>query len=122
MKRKIGPFSGSLYESKALLQREHPHSGGGPIGWRSLAWNMLQADRSQCLQVHELPSRTRVLTPTAASNFLEALGFAYQVFTLCHMNPLAVLTSRGKGAAHSMFLQKRKLKQAPTFSGSGQSL
>ena len=32
------------------------------------------------------------------------------------MNPSAVLTSRVKGAAHSMFLQKRKPKQAPAFS------
>ena len=60
--------------------------------------------------------REQGYAPTAASHFLEALGFAHQVFTLCHMNPSAVLTSRVKGAAHSMFLQKRKLKQAPAFS------
>ena len=60
--------------------------------------------------------REQGYAPTAASHFLEALGFAHQVFTLCHMNPSTVLTSRVKGAAHSMFLQKRKLKQAPAFS------
>ena len=54
--------------------------------------------------------------PTAASHFLEALGFAHQVFSLCRMNPSSILTSRVKGAAHSMFLQKRKPKQAPAFS------
>ena len=60
--------------------------------------------------------RDQGYAPTAASHYLEALGFAHQVFTLCHMNPSAVLTSRVKGAAHSMFRQKRKLKQAPAFS------
>ena len=50
--------------------------------------------------------REQGYAPTAASHFLEALGFAHQVFTLCHMNPSAVLTSRVKGAAHSMFCRR----------------
>ena len=54
--------------------------------------------------------------PTSASHFVEAVRFAEQVFKLVKMNVQAVLTSRVTGAAHNMFLQKRKLKQAPPFS------
>ena len=54
--------------------------------------------------------------PTSASHFVEAVRFAEQVFKLVKMNVQAVLTSRVTGAAHNMFLQKRKLMQAPPFS------
>ena len=53
--------------------------------------------------------------PTAASHFVEAFRFSDQVFKLLKMNPHSVLTSRVTGAAHNMFLQKRKLQQAPAF-------
>ena len=53
--------------------------------------------------------------PTAASHFVEAFRFSDQVFKLLKMNAHSVLTSRVTGAAHNMFLQKRKLQQAPAF-------
>ena len=53
--------------------------------------------------------------PTAASHFVEALRFSDQIFRLKKMNLHSVLTSRVTGAAHTMFLQKRKLQQAPAF-------
>lgn len=53
--------------------------------------------------------------PTAASHFIEALRFADQVFRLTKMNTGSILSSRVTGAAHSMFLQKQKLRQAPAF-------
>ena len=53
--------------------------------------------------------------PTSASHFVEAVRFAEQVFKLVKMDVRTVLTSRVTGAAHNMFLRKRKLKQAPAF-------
>ena len=53
--------------------------------------------------------------PTSASHFVEAVRFAEQVFKLVKMDVRTILTSRVTGAAHNMFLQKRKLKQAPAF-------
>ena len=60
--------------------------------------------------------------PTSASHFVEAVRFAEQVFKLLKMNVQTVLTSTVTGAAHNMFLQKRKLKQASLFSWSSFSL
>ena len=53
--------------------------------------------------------------PTAASHFVEALRFSGQVFKLLKMNSHSVITSRVTGAAHNLFLQKRKLQQARAF-------
>eukprot|EP00435_Cladocopium_sp_Y103_P013624 s4538_g3.t1 len=54
--------------------------------------------------------------PTSASHFIEAIRFSDQVFGLLKMSLSTTLTSRVTGAAHSMFMHKRKLKQAPAFS------
>eukprot|EP00435_Cladocopium_sp_Y103_P056037 s2067_g18.t1 len=54
--------------------------------------------------------------PASASHFIEAMRFSHQVFGLQKMDLSTTLTSRVTGAAHSMFMHKRKLKQAPAFS------
>eukprot|EP00435_Cladocopium_sp_Y103_P013036 s4599_g3.t1 len=54
--------------------------------------------------------------PTSASHFIEAIRFGHQTFGLLKMSLSTTLTSRVTGAAHSMYMLKRKLKQAPAFS------
>jgi len=54
--------------------------------------------------------------PTSASHFLEALRFSHQMFVLQHVNVNQIVSRRVSGAAHTMFLGKRKWKQAPAFS------
>ena len=54
--------------------------------------------------------------PTSASHFIEAMRFSDQMFKLLKMDLSFILSSRVTGAAHRMFLQKRKLQQAPAFS------
>ena len=53
--------------------------------------------------------------PTKASHFLEALRFAAAILKFEKVDIDQVLSTRICGAAHAMFLKKRKLKQAPHF-------
>ena len=53
--------------------------------------------------------------PTKASHFLEALRFAAAILKFEKVDIDRVLSTRICGAAHAMFLKKRKLKQAPHF-------
>lgn len=89
--------------------------------WRWASW-LASLDKGTCFDQSEATLyqymnhlRDSGSAPTAASHFVEALRFAEQVFKLGKMNVHSVLTSRVTGAAHTMFLQKRKLKQAPPF-------
>lgn len=89
--------------------------------WRWANW-LASLDKGTCFDQNEATLyqymnhlRDSGSAPTAASHFVEALRFAEQVFKLERMKVHSVLTSRVTGAAHTMFLQKRKLKQAPPF-------
>ena len=52
---------------------------------------------------------------TAAAHFEQAFRMCHQLLGLVHVDLKLVLSPRVTGAAHSMFLSKRKLKQAPAF-------
>jgi hypothetical protein len=89
--------------------------------WRWANW-VATTDRGTCFDqtedtVYRYMNHLRDsgAAPTAASHFVEALRFSDQIFRLKKMNLHSVLTSRVTGAAHTMFLQKRKLQQAPAF-------
>ena len=90
--------------------------------WRWASW-LVSPNKGICFDqteatVYEYMNHLRDnrSAPTSASHFVEAVRFAEQVFKLLKVNVQTVLTSRVTGAAHNMFLQKRKLKQAPAFS------
>lgn len=89
--------------------------------WRWAQWAADKGHHSCFMQsennVYEYLNylRSSNAAPTAASHFIEALRFSDQVFKLTSMNTQQVLSSRVTGAAHSMFLKKRKLVQAPAF-------
>ena len=90
--------------------------------WRWASW-LVSSSKGTCFDqteatVYEYMNHLRDnrSAPTSASHFVEAVRFAEQVFKLLKMNVQTVLTSRVTGAAHNMFLQKRKLRQAPAFS------
>ena len=90
--------------------------------WRWASW-LVSSGRGTCFDqteatVYEYMNHLRDnrSAPTSASHFVEAVRFSEQVFKLVKMDVQKVLTSRVTGAAHNMFLQKRKLKQAPAFS------
>ena len=53
---------------------------------------------------------------TAASHFEQAFRMCHDVLGMVHVDIKQVLSSRVTGAAHTMFLSKRKLIQAPAFS------
>ena len=54
--------------------------------------------------------------PTAASHFEQAFRMCHEVLGMLHVDIKQVLSPRVTGAAHTMFLGKRKLVQAPAFS------
>ena len=54
--------------------------------------------------------------PTAAAHFEQAFRMCHEVLGMVHVDIKQVLSARVTGAAHSMFLTKRKLVQAPAFS------
>ena len=90
--------------------------------WRWASW-LASSSKGTCFDqteatVYEYMNHLRNIrsAPTCASHFVEAVRFAEQVFKLVKMDVQTVLTSRVTGAAHNMFLHKRKLKQAPAFS------
>ena len=90
--------------------------------WRWESW-LASSSKGTCFDqteptVYEYMNHLRDTrsAPTSASHFVEAVRFAEPVFKLVKMDVQTVLTSRVTGAAHNMFLQKRKLKQAPAFS------
>ena len=89
--------------------------------WRWANW-LAATDRGTCFNqtedtVYQYMNHLRDsgAAPTAASHFVEALRFSNQVFRFKKMSLESILTSRVTGAAHSMFLHKRKLQQAPAF-------
>ena len=51
--------------------------------------------------------------PTKPTHLVEALRFAHAVLRFSRVDLATVLSNRVVGAAHSMYVQKRKLKQAP---------
>ena len=53
---------------------------------------------------------------TAAAHFEQAFRMCHEVLGMLHVDIKQVLSARVTGAAHSMFLSKRKLVQAPAFS------
>ena len=53
---------------------------------------------------------------TAAARFEQAFRMCHEVLGMLHVDIKQVLSARVTGAAHSMFLSKRKLVQAPAFS------
>ena len=53
---------------------------------------------------------------TSASHFEQAFRMCHELLGMIHVDIKAILSSRVTGAAHSMFLSKRKLKQSPAFS------
>ena len=53
---------------------------------------------------------------TAAAHFEQAFRMCHEVLGMVHVDIKQVLSARVTGAAHSMFLTKRKLVQAPAFS------
>ena len=61
--------------------------------------------------------REQHAAPTQASHLLEALNFLDNALKFRKMVCKDLLSSRVVGAAHSMYLEKRKLKQAPRIDG-----
>ena len=53
---------------------------------------------------------------TAAAHFEQAFRMRHEVLGMLHVDIKQVLSARVTGAAHSMFLTKRKLVQVPAFS------
>ena len=53
---------------------------------------------------------------TAAAHFEQAFRMCHEVLGMVHVDIKRVLSARVTGAAHSLFLSKRKLAQAPAFS------
>ena len=53
--------------------------------------------------------------PTAASHFEQAFRMCHEVLGMLHVDIKQVLSPRVTGAAHTMFLGKRKLIQAPAL-------
>ena len=53
---------------------------------------------------------------TSAAHFEQAFRMCHEVLGMLHVDIKQVLSARVTGAAHSMFLTKRKLVQAPAFS------
>ena len=89
--------------------------------WRWANW-LATTDRGTCFNqtedtvyqyMNHLPDSGAA--PTAASHFVEALRFSNHVFRFKKMSLESILTSRVTGAAHSIFLHKRKLQQTPAF-------
>lgn len=89
--------------------------------WRYANWIMARGvgtpfDQSEIVLYEYLNYlRNSDAAATSASHFIEALRFFDTVFSCTAMDVSQALSSRVRGAAHSMFLKKRKLQQAPAF-------
>lgn len=52
---------------------------------------------------------------TAASHFEQAFRMCHEVLGMVHVDIKKIMSPRVTGAAHAMFVSKRKLKQSPAF-------
>ena len=87
--------------------------------WRFAKWTAAFKDTS-CLEVNEAlvydyvcHLRDTQMAPSAASHFVESLRFFDAQLRFRRFSTKVVLSNRVTGAAHSMFLKKRKLVQTP---------
>lgn len=89
--------------------------------WRFAKWRSSRMPpRPSCFQASEAELyeyicylRNTEAAPTSASSFLESVNFCHATLGFTEAPAAVLISQRCKGAAHSMFLKKRKLCQAP---------